>query len=86
MANYQVLYWRDIPSQIKVWDDFDELKIELSSKFIARIDLTAKELGLTEQDDYLVQWNWSEEFERAGSPEEVAEAVKNELEEKFNPK
>jgi hypothetical protein len=33
MAHYQILYWQDIPAQIKVWDDFDEIKIELSSKF-----------------------------------------------------
>ena len=55
MALYQILYWQDIPSQIKVWDDFDEIKIELPSRFIARIDSTAQKLGLTQGNDYLVQ-------------------------------
>src|SRR6185503_5899721 len=32
-AKFQVLYWQDIPSQIKVWDDFEEVKITLPSRF-----------------------------------------------------
>jgi hypothetical protein len=83
MAFYQILYWQDIPSQVKAWDDFDETKIELSQKFIVKIDHAAREQGLTAEDDYLSQWKWGEEQEREGTPEEVAEAVKNELEEKF---
>jgi len=84
MAIYQILYWQDVPSQVKAWDDFDETKVELSSKFIAIIDQSAKEQGLTSEDDYLNQWRWSEEMERQGNAEEVAKAVKKELEEKFN--
>lgn len=83
MAFYQILFWQDIPSQVKAWDDFNEAKIELSQKFIVKIDTAAKEQGLTAEDDYLNQWKWGEEQERAGTPEEVAEAVKNELEEKL---
>ncbi|MFO7448245.1 MAG: virulence factor [Ignavibacteriaceae bacterium] len=83
MALYQVLYWQNIPSQIKVWDDFDEIKMELSSKFTAKIDQSAKEQRLTSEEDYLSQWKWSEEEEREGDPEEVAEVLKKELEEKF---
>jgi len=86
MAIYQILYWQEIPSQIKAWDDFDEIKVELSSKFIIKIDKAAKEQGLTSEDDYLAQWRWSEQEERSGTPEEVAEAVKNELEAKFDTK
>jgi len=84
MAHYQILYWQDIPSQIKVWDDFDEDKIELPQKFMIKIDQVAKEQGLTSEDDYLLQWQWGEEQELAGSIREVAETVKKELEQKFN--
>lgn len=83
MAFYQILYWQDIPSQVKAWDDFDEVKIEMPAKFMAKIDSSAKEQGLMEEDNYLAQWKWSEEEEREGSAEEVAELVKNELEAKF---
>ena len=84
MAFYQILYWQDIPSQVKVWDDFDELKFELSPKFMVKIDQSAKTQGLTSDDDYLAQWKWSDEEERPGDAEAVAEEIKKELEEKFN--
>lgn len=83
MAFYQILYWQDIPSQVKAWDDFEETKIELAHRFIARIDRAAQAQGLTDTDAYLSQWRWSETEERDGTPEEVAEAVKKELEEKY---
>ena len=80
MALYQILYWQDIPSQLKAWDDFDEVKLELNSRFADRIDRSAQAQGLISTDDYLAQWKWSEEQERPGDPQEVAEAVKKELE------
>jgi hypothetical protein len=80
MALYQILYWQDIPSQIKAWDDFDEVKVELSARFTARADESAQKQGLTSADDYLAQWKWGDERERPGAAAEVAEAVKKELE------
>jgi hypothetical protein len=82
MALYQILHWQDIPSQVKAWDDFDEVKVELPPRFAERIDAAAQSQGLTKTDDYLSQWKWTEEQERPGTPEEVAAAVKKELEEK----
>jgi len=84
MAFYQILYWQDIPSQIKVWDDFDEEKFELPQKFMIKIDQVAKEQGLISEDDYLLQWRWGEEQELPGGINEVADKVKKELEQKFN--
>jgi Virulence factor len=83
MAFYQILYWQEIPSQIKVWDDFDEIKVELSAKFMAKIDNAARQQDLTDESSYLSQWNWGEAQERSGTVEEVCEAVKQELEENF---
>jgi len=84
MAFYQILYWQDIPSQVKAWDDFDEVKVEMPAKFMVKIDSAAKEQDLMDEDNYLAHWKWSEELERKGSAEEVAESVKNELESKFS--
>ena len=80
MATYQVLSWQDLPSQVKAWDDFDEVKLELAARFMARIDQAAQAQGLTSTDDYLAQWTWSEPTERAGTAAEVAEAVRREIE------
>ena len=83
MAHFQILYWQNIPSQIKAWDDFDEIKVELPARFALRIDRTAQAQGLTETDDYLGQWKWGDEEEREGSAHDVAESVRSELEAKF---
>ena len=83
MAYYQVLYWQDIPSQIKTWDDMDEVRFELGAAFMDRIDRSARAQGLTSSDDYLAQWKWSDEEERDGTAQEVADALKKELENKF---
>ena len=80
MAAYQILYWQDIPSQVKAWDDFDEIKIELAPRFMVRIDQAAQAQGLTDSDAYLSQWRWSETAVREGAPEDVAAAVESELE------
>ena len=80
MAFYQVLYWQNIPSQVKAWDDADEFKVALAPRFMTRIDEAAQSQGLTATDDYLAQWRWSDEQERDGTAAEVAEAIKKELE------
>ena len=83
MAIYKVLYWQEIPTQVKAEDDDgDEVSIMLAAKFMAHIDVLAAERGLEAADDYLAQWKWSEEQKREGSAQEVAEAVKTELEAK----
>jgi 5-methyltetrahydrofolate--homocysteine methyltransferase len=80
MSKFQILYWQDIPSEVKAWDDFDEVKISLPERFALQIDATAQKLGLISQDAYSAHLRWSTETERAGSPRGVAEAVRKELE------
>jgi hypothetical protein len=82
MATYKILYWQEIPSQIKAEDDEEDVTLPLPAKFMERIDIMAAKRGLGGADDYLAQWQWSEEQERPGAAAEVAEAVKAELESK----
>jgi hypothetical protein len=82
MATYKILYWQEVPSQIKAEDDEDEISLPLDPKFLVRIDQLAMQRGLQDADNYLAQWKWSEEEEREGSAREVAESVKAELEAK----
>lgn len=84
MATYQILYWQHIPTQIKVWDENDELSVQLSPWFMEEVDRVAQAKGLTDADAYLEQWKWSDEEEEEGTAEEVAEAVKNRLHAEFN--
>ena len=80
MAIYKILYWQEVPTQIKVEDDDDDLTVMLDDRFMKLIDILAAKRGLQSTDDYLAQWKWGEEEEREGTAEEVAAAVKAELE------
>ena len=80
MATYKILYWQEIPTQIKAEDDEDEVTLPLAAKFMERVDQLAVQRGLQDADDYLAQWKWSEAEERDGSAQEVAENVRAELE------
>ena len=80
MATYKVLYWQEVPSQIKAEDSQDDVSIELPARFQERIDTLAAQRGLQGADDYLAQWRWSEEEDREGTAQEVANAVLAELE------
>ena len=82
-SKYQVLYWQDIPSEIKVWDDFDEVKESLPPRFAEMIDASAQRQGLIQADSYMAHLRWSEPTERPGTPHEVAVALKQELEAKL---
>ena len=80
MATYKILYWQEVPSQIKADDGVDEITLPMPPRFMERIDLLAAKRKLQQADEYLAQWRWSEEREREGSAEDVAEAVKAQLE------
>ena len=82
MATYKILYWQEIPSQIKAMDELDEVTLPMPDRFQERIDLMAARRGLQDSDSYLAQWNWSGEEHRQGTAEVVAEAVRAELEAK----
>ena len=84
-STYRVLYWQEIPSQVKASDDAgNEVSLELHPKFMERIDYLAHQRGFQNSDDYLAHWKWGDDQDRAGSAKQVAEAVKAELEAKAN--
>jgi hypothetical protein len=80
MATYKILYWQEVPSQVKAEDDQDEVSLPMPARFMERVDRLAMQRGLQGSDDFLAQWHWSGEEEREGSALAVAEAVVSELE------
>ena len=83
MAEFRVTYWRDLPSLVTARDGERTAKAPLDARFMIAIDEAAMRLGATDSDAYLEGWRQSDWDERGGSPEEVAQAVANELESEF---
>jgi hypothetical protein len=79
MATYKILYWQEVPSQVRAEDDQDDVTVPMPPRFMERIDRLAVQRGIEQSDDYLAQWRWSEEQERPGAARDVAEAVALEL-------
>jgi hypothetical protein len=84
MAKYQILYWKEIPAQVKVFEEGRRpVSRQLPERFQIEIDRIAMLEGLTGTDDYLNEWRWTPKAERAGTAEEVADALVRELEQQI---
>ena len=79
MANYQVMFWKHIPSQVMAWEGEVKAKRMLPDYFQAAIDAYAMKDGSTDMDAYLEGWDRGPVEERAGTPEEVIDALVAEL-------
>ena len=83
MTRYRIFYWKHIPSSIVVEGDGRTIKKQLSQKIQNAIDAYAMASGLTATDQYSAQYKRGAWVERAGAPEDVAEALAAELEAEF---
>lgn len=72
MANYKILYWHDIPSQIRVEDENGRVSKQLPARFQDAIDSAAMKAKTIEDDSYMAGFRWSEQMDRPGTAEVVA--------------
>ena len=79
MAQFQVMYWKHIPSQVMAWEGETKAKRMLPDYFQAAIDAYAMKDGSTDMDAYLEGWHRGPVQVRDGAPEEVIEALVEEL-------
>jgi hypothetical protein len=87
MTRYRVLAWDGIPAQVKAFpDQGDPHSVLLDAWFSEHIDRVAMERGLFGSDAYLELWDWTADAERDGSAQDVAAAVKAELEAEWAPR
>jgi hypothetical protein len=83
MARYRIIYWKHIPQSFTVEGEGRTVKKQLSQKVQNAIDAYAMAEGATSTTNYAAQYKRGDWVERAGSPEEVAEALLSELEADF---
>jgi hypothetical protein len=80
MARYRVLAWRDIPTQVRATDETGaRADRSMPRWFMQEISRITMREGLAGTDDYLAAFEWSEDVEREGTADEVADAVVVEL-------
>ena len=79
VVKYQIIYWRDIPAQVKIRDGRKRVSRPLPTRFEQAIDRAAMHSGAINSDEYLAEWRHSEWEEREGDPVEIAEALVAEL-------
>ena len=84
MAEFRVTYWRDLPSLVTARDGGQTAKAALDPRFMVAIDEAAMRLGAIDSDAYLEGWRQSEWEERGGSPDEVVQAVAQELDAEYD--
>lgn len=78
-----MVYWRDIPAQVKARLGRERASAALSPRFQEAIDAAAMRAGLSGTDDYLAEWRTSSWEERSGMPEEAAAGRAAELEAQY---
>ena len=82
---YQIIYWRDIPAQIKVKAGRQRGGRPLSKRFPVAIDEAAMQAGKTSSDDYLAEWRKSPWLEQDGDLDEVVDTLLAEVEAAYPP-
>ena len=84
MATYQILYWKHIPAQIRVFEGKKPISQPMPDRFQTDIDRTAMKEGLTGTDEYLDQWQWTAKCERPGAARDVLLELVKELESEYD--
>jgi hypothetical protein len=80
MTAYQILYWKDIPAQVRIYSAAGRPKsYPLPERFQQAIDARAMQEGLAGSDAYLEHWHWGERQERDLPPDELLQTLLREL-------
>ena len=85
MAEYQITYWRELPSLVVAREGDVQAKTQLSPRFQEAIDEAAMRLGEVSSDAYLEGWHRADWTEGDGPPSELAAAVVARLEDEWSP-
>jgi len=74
-AKYQIIYWRDIPAQVKGRSGAVRSAREFSPRFQEAIDAAAMTSGAAGTDEYLSAWRTSEWQSGDGEVEQLLDKI-----------
>jgi hypothetical protein len=84
VTDYQVTYWRELPSLVVARDGEVVTKGPLAQRFQEAIDEAAMRLGESDSGAYLDGWTRGEWTSADGSGAEVCDRVVSDLEEQWS--
>jgi len=84
-TEYQVTYWRDLPSLVVARAGDQVTKSPLAPRFQEAIDEAAMRLGSTGSEDYLAGWRRGDWTSAEGGTTEVVDRVVAALEDEWPP-
>lgn len=79
MAEYQILYWDEIPFGVRAYEENRRVSKQLPMKFQKVIGVVCMVTGRTSQQDYQEGFTWGARESREGSAEQVAQQIHDEL-------
>ncbi|MEM9776871.1 MAG: virulence factor [Chloroflexota bacterium] len=79
----QIIYWRDIPSQVKGKVGRKRVSRALSDRFMQVIDAASMKSGDTDTDVYLAQWKPGDWIEIEGDTNEFLDALVAKIESEY---
>lgn len=85
MSEYQVTYWRELPSLVTAREGEHVAKVPLPQRFQDAVDEAAMRLGAVSSDEYLAGWERGPWLTGEGDPAALASRVSAELEQQWPP-
>ncbi len=82
-SKYQIIYWRDIPAQVKARSGSARMARELPGRFQQAIDAAAMVSGAVGTDAYLAAWRTSEWQSYEGDTEVLLDDITSRLESEY---
>ncbi len=82
-TTFQIVYWRDIPAQIRVRSGSQRVNRPLSPRFQEAIDAAAMRADATSTDDYLADWRTLDWQPSDAEPQQLADSLVAEIEAEY---
>jgi len=83
MTTYQILFWHDIPIQVRARDAHGRASVALPARFQEAIDRAAMAAGLLDSDSYTALFAWGDVQQSEQSATSTAHAVAAELDARY---
>ena len=83
VAKVRVIYWKEVPVQVQAEDESGRISKQLDSRFQAGVDAISMFDGSSGSEEYMLAWEWGDEFEVDGEADQAVDEVARRFNERF---